>query len=275
MPASRQVKPPYKSLRRRVLAALSAVEKPLYVHGIRSTRKLSLPDFLGIGTQKAGTTWLWENLRVHPELFLPDKKELHYFDWNFYRPLTYYARYFEPAGGKVKGEITPNYCALPPERVAFIARIMPDAKLVLFLRNPIERAWSRAVMVLVRKRGRAFDDITEEEWIAQLTSKRSIARGNYPRMLHEWDQHYRDEQLYVAFFDQIVRQPRELLAEVFEHLGVSTDVNWDDFPYNQVIHQGEKAAMPEKIRRLLEDMYRKDIEVLHQRFGQRVAHWRM
>ena len=67
----------------------------------------ALPHFLGIGAQKAGTTWLAENLRCHPEVFLPERKELHWLDHKFERPLSDWAAHFADAGERKRGEITP------------------------------------------------------------------------------------------------------------------------------------------------------------------------
>ena len=78
------------------------IEKWWYSTWPGAADRLPLPDFLGIGAQKAGTTWLWENLRRHPEIFVPDKKELHYFDNKFDQSLRYYTRRFEAARGRVR-----------------------------------------------------------------------------------------------------------------------------------------------------------------------------
>ena len=75
------------------------VERALYRYGLLSPARVPFPDFLGIGAQKAGTTWLHENLRRHPELFLPEEKELHYFDRQWVRPLRHYSAAFREAGG--------------------------------------------------------------------------------------------------------------------------------------------------------------------------------
>lgn len=101
------------------------------------------PDFLIIGSQKAGTTSLYHALRLHPEVFVPEKKELNFFflEDEYARGLDYYARYFEPApaGIKAVGEASPGYIC-HPETPARIAAALPDAKLVLTVRNPIDRA---------------------------------------------------------------------------------------------------------------------------------------
>ena len=122
--------------------------------GWRPRRVAHLPDFLGIGAQKAGTTWLHENLRCHPELYLPDAKELHYFDWDFHQSLRSYAEHFRDGADRVKGEITPGYSILSSIRIALIKDLMPDLRLLFLVRNPISRAWSQALMNLVGRTNR-------------------------------------------------------------------------------------------------------------------------
>jgi hypothetical protein len=257
-----------------VRRAGSFVEKRLYAVGLRSTRGLTLPDFLGIGAQKSGTTWLYANLRQHPELFLPDLKEVHYFDWYFIAGLRQYAELFQPAGQRLKGEITPSYGVLPLRRIAFVRAIMPDVRLVLLLRNPIERAWSQAVMNLVKIAGKPAEQVTEDEFIAHLEHERVVQRGDYLTMLNNWQRFFPAEQLHVRFFEDIAERPQELLRAIFRHLGVSSDVDFSQFPYRQVVFKGVEVPMPDRVRRLLEDRYRADIEALYRRFGPPIAPWR-
>src|SRR5688572_18044644 len=85
---------------RKVLTPLYYSEKVLIAHGFISSTKLILPDFLCIGVQKTGTSWLYQNLRLHPDIFMPDRKELDYFNntYRFYSfPLSYYSDYFANA----------------------------------------------------------------------------------------------------------------------------------------------------------------------------------
>ena len=68
------------------------------------------PAFLGIGVQRAATTWVYECLRAHPEVFLPDLKEVHYFDENYELGANWYASHFpESVRERTLGEITPSY----------------------------------------------------------------------------------------------------------------------------------------------------------------------
>jgi hypothetical protein len=253
--------------------------------------RLALPQFLGIGAQKAGTTWLAENLRRHPEVFIPERKELHWLDHKWERPLSDWARHFAGAGDRVRGEITPAYGILPPERIRFLRRVDPDVRLLLILRDPVERAWSHAVMDLAERRGRPPEAVPETEYLAFFDSEVAVRRGDYLAILDRWLAVFPPDQLWVGFFDAIREEPRRLLKEVFRHIGVSVDVDWETFPFAQRISPavsqdrkghalrvesggGERAACPPAVRDWLARRYAADLEKLAERFGAPAARWR-
>ncbi len=102
----------------------------------------SKPAFLGIGAQKSATTWLYDILSDHPDVCLSEQKELdffsHYFDFGY----QWYERQFPVHGAEcIAGEVSPSYFHSPavPERVHAYA---PDIKLILLLREPVQRAIS-------------------------------------------------------------------------------------------------------------------------------------
>ncbi|MEL6539123.1 MAG: sulfotransferase [Bacteroidota bacterium] len=141
------------------------------------------PDFICIGAQKAGTTWLHHQLNQHPEVWMPPVKELHFFDqqdvsrriYLLFRKgrrkrttinqlrrvvrgdeprwmLTYlftkrtpsnYTKLFYPQEYQISGECTPAYARLELEAVAKIAQLEPQPKIIYLLRNPVDRAWSQ------------------------------------------------------------------------------------------------------------------------------------
>lgn len=111
---------------------------------------LRLPDFVVLGAQKAGTTSLHAALQRHPQLFLPAQKELHYFSNHSERPLSWYAAHFAPARPQQHcGEVTPYYLFHPevPQR---LAAALPDARLIVLLRDPVERTLSHYFHALRR-----------------------------------------------------------------------------------------------------------------------------
>ena len=257
----------------RIRWALGGLEKRLYRAGWLRRQGLCLPDFLGVGAQKAGTTWLYENLRRHPQIYLPVPKEIHYFDWNFHRTLRWYARHFEPGVGRIKGEITPGYSILTRKRIDFVHWLMPDVRLLLLIRNPMERAWSQALMNLVKKPRRDFATVPEKEFCDHITSARSVMRGDYLTIVDSWLSRYRPDQLLILRFEEIREQPRELLCRVFQHLGATTDIDWASLPFDQVIFQGVGVPPPPAIRDFLRDMYRNDLERIVERFGGELRAW--
>lgn len=101
------------------------------------------PHFLGIGTQKGGTTSLYRLLRQHPQLYLPEPKELHYFSLHYGQGPDWYARHFQAAKPwQRRGEITPYYLFHPevPQR---IHRLRQNIRLLVLLRDPVARTLSQ------------------------------------------------------------------------------------------------------------------------------------
>lgn len=275
---------------------MSRFEKLAYAYGLNSTASLTLPDFLCIGFRKSGTTWLYENLHFHPEIYLPPYKNVRYFSNNYTDPLVSYAEHFRPGRGKVKGDFSNNYSFIPSRRVRFIHQIMPKLKLIVLLRNPVEREWSEFIHN-VTDAGEKVKNLSEPEILARLEKSALLKAGGYNAVLDKWLSHFPEEQVFVGLRDDIKRDPKQLLSDVFTFLGVSTDVDWSAFPYEAVIvppvnkeYQFEgydpwrgvqvqnytSAAndMPKVYRTFLTEKLEPELERLSQRFGSRVDHWR-
>src|SRR5918992_1234170 len=110
-----------------------------------------LPNFLIIGAAKAGTTSLWAYLREHPQVFMAEPKELHFFvaASNWKRGLGWYESHFDRAKGSVAvGEACGAYSRFPTHRgvPARIAGVVPDARLIYLVRHPIDRMVSNYVL---------------------------------------------------------------------------------------------------------------------------------
>ncbi|KPQ17782.1 MAG: Sulfotransferase domain [Rhodobacteraceae bacterium HLUCCO18] len=183
------------------------------------------PDFLIIGAEKAGTTWLHDVLRAHPDLFLPDTKELHFFnrfdsngreiDTYARRGLGWYERHFEAAErGKPAGEATPLYLCDPaaPRR---IRRTLPEARFIVLLRDPVSRTWSHYRMA------RAKGHITED--LATLIDRRDariVGRGLYAAQLDRWFALFPRERFLILFFEQVMAEPQAALTRIAAWLEV-------------------------------------------------------
>ncbi len=233
------------------------------------------PDFIGIGAQKAGTTWLDRNLRAHPQVWMPKRKELHYFD----RGITdtgasndeWYASIFEPGGGHVTGEITPAYSMLDQSRVAHVYRIMPHAKIIFFMRNPIERAWSQAVMHFSRAKGQKIESVAEKRVRKHFARKGSRLRTDYLRILDRWREFFSEGQIFVGFLEDIHFYPKDLLRRLYSFLGV--DPSFESPGVGQTIHSRSAGKMSTQLGAYLASVYRDDLRRLHQRFGGYASFW--
>ena len=114
-------------------------------------------SFLVIGAQKAGTSWLHTMLRKHLQLWLPDCKELHFWDWNHSKGLQWYSQQFftsrnvllEITNSQVfLGEITPCYAVLKDHHIQEIKMLFPRVKIIFVAHNLVDRAWSALCMEL-------------------------------------------------------------------------------------------------------------------------------
>ena len=137
----------------------------------------------------------------------------------------------------------------------------------------MERAWSQALMNLVKKPGRAFSAVTEAEFLDHIASERSVKRGDYLTIIDNWLSRFRPDQMLIGRLDEIRERPRELLRRVFQHLGVRTDLDWASLPFDQVIFKGVGVPPPPSVRDALREMYRHDLQQLVERFGSAVRHW--
>ena len=175
-----------------------------------------LPTFIGIGAQRAGTTWAYNCLAEHPQVFMTRKKEQHFFYVNYSRGLDWYAAQFAGAGSAVaRGEITPDYL-YHPEALANIARDLPDARLFVILRNPIDRAVSAYALHAQRYAGQSFAQ-------ALVTDDELIDRGRYARHLANVFGLFPRSRCALFFYDDLVERPLQFVRELYQYVGVDAD----------------------------------------------------
>ena len=156
-----------KQLRRELRARKRRTEAPWDPTLPKAPPKVetgALPDFLVIGEKKCGTTYFYDLLTRHPYVEPAASKELHYFDAHFEEGTDWYRRCF-PAprwiGGRrtITGEATPVHDLDAPERMA---GVVPDARLISLLRNPVDRAYSDYQQVRAREGNRPFEEAVGE-----------------------------------------------------------------------------------------------------------------
>jgi hypothetical protein len=222
---------------------------------------------------QGATTWLFENLRRHPQLFVPSSKEVRFFDRKFYRSFEWYRSTFDEAGDRRRGEITPAYCILPSERIGVLASLLPDVRLVLMLRHPVQRVWSAARRILGHLGRRNLDGVTLEELEGVLARPGVHARTDYPAILDRWQAHFPKDQLLVQFTEEVAQDPVEVLRKVFRHLGVDDDPDWGLFEPEAGVNRNPRRDIPAELEAHLRDRYQGVVDEMRRRFGPQLACW--
>lgn len=109
------------------------------------------PHFYCIGAQKAGTTWLRENLRKNPNFYFGHFNEIHFYTHYYQFGWDWYFNIFSGCKENQKtGDITPNYCLLKEETIKLIYEKIPNLKIIYILREPIDRAFSGIKMRMIQ-----------------------------------------------------------------------------------------------------------------------------
>ncbi len=283
-------------------------------------------DFMCIGAQKAGTTWLYEMLRPHPQLWLPPLKELHYFDRspayssnNFLlsdRPLQrlfsrkahnrefrqklrqvlrvawarrscatfswamrfgvgvvndeWYRSLFARTS-LLRGEITPSYTMLDLHDVTRVQRLVPELKVILLLRNPIDRAWSQIRHDWAHG---VFHGIDNFDQVCQfIDSPHQVLRSDYLRTLGIWETHFPPEQIFVGFHDDIAECPETVLSAILRFLDCDPSLGVKLGELQKRVHVSKEKEMPARVRRYLATKYHDDLVTLAARFNRHPKAW--
>jgi hypothetical protein len=171
-----------------------------------------VPNFFYIGTSKAGSTWIYNVLLHHPSVYMVPGKGLHFFDNHYERGLEWYLNHFGPPNDKlIIGEVSHGYLysKLACER---IAQLNPDAKLMVCLREPVDRAFS-AYLHAVKN---AQFDGSFEDALEQMPSL--IERGRYSTYLASYIEKFGRHKIHVAIFDNLARNPKEFATQLLSFL---------------------------------------------------------
>ncbi len=237
----------------------------------------ALPDYVIIGAMRCGTSRFYGLLNNHPFVKRAAVKELHYFDQpeRFEKGIEWYRKCFPPPEWQdghrtITGEATPRYLFEPsvPERMA---QVVPEARLIVLLRNPVDRAYSQYhKSVRNGRESRSFQETVEEE-LALLNTADSpihpdpadspdraynqLARGIYVDQLVRWREYFDEEQMLVIKSEDFFKHQADTLKLVQEFLGL---------PYREIEIPSRKTSrqstyeyepMDPAIRQRLEDFF--------------------
>lgn len=174
-----------------------------------------LPNFLYIGPDKAGSSWLHEALLQHPQICLSPAKDLYFFDRYYDRGLGWYAAQFKQAGAQhlVVGEVCPDYLA-EPLAADRIQECLGDVRLMVTLREPSSRAYSS--YLYMRKHGLGPHTFRR----ALETFPDLLEHGRYATQLRRFRDYYDKGLLHISLFDELQADPQNFLDGVTDFLGL-------------------------------------------------------
>lgn len=250
-----------------------------------------MPDFLIIGAQRCGTTSLFRHLVMHPCVAPPLTKEIHFFDYNFDSGLRWYRAHFPLLGRRilarrrgqplVTGEASPYYLLHPlaPERVR---RLLPDVKLIVLLRNPVDRAYSQyhhnlakgveplsfeAAIDAERSRVEGESERTaagDGRYVSVSHRKHSyLLRGIYVDQFRAWMTHFPPHHWLVLRSEDFYADPGAVLRQVLAHLGLP-DWQPPEFPRHG---RQDYAVLEAATRRRLLEFFEPHNQRLYEHLG--------
>lgn len=173
--------------------------------------------------------------------------------------------------GLVSGEITPSYSILNTEDIERMKQLCPSAKIVLLVREPVERAWS--AMRFYKRIGRYRGELdSESDVLAVLSQEEHRRRGDYASILEDFTRFFRPSQILICFYDCLKDNPEQLLADIYSFLGVP-HISGDERQLFAKRNVSPTHNMPSEIRDWLVDTYEPSMEILATKYGGYFTRW--
>lgn len=231
-------------------------------------------DFIGLGAQKAGTSWIYACLYEHPEICMP-YKEINFFsrERNWKKGLNWYRGRFKTCPkNKFKGEYSTSYLdsATAAKR---IYNNFPDAKLIACLRNPIDRAFSNYINGI--KRGRVPKNWSFEDALRKDKKENYLEQGFYYKNLQYYLKCFDRDKILIIIYEDIKKDPLKFIQKIYKFLNVEESfvpsllesrINIARTPkfvfVDRIIHHTAKFLREKKLHKLVWWVKKKNIPTL-------------
>ncbi|WP_422080642.1 sulfotransferase domain-containing protein [Ulvibacterium sp.] len=193
----------------------------------------------------------------------------------------WYKSVFQLFGGGIRGEITPSYSMLKIEDIKQMHIMAPDARLILMLRNPVDRAWSHFRHTKKRIKGFSLDNVENSEIISFMKEEGQVLRSDYTRTIKNFTSVFPKEQLLIGFYDAVIDAPEQLLEEVIQFI-TSTGGKGDDSlktkdtnesGLNKVVNKSIELDCPPEVLAWLKENYHDMILDLANQYGGYFNKW--
>ncbi len=179
-------------------------------------------DFIGIGAKKAATTWIFECLKEHPEICASNKKETCFFSRGYHKGINFYKQYFKHCGNnKIIGEYSNEY--LSDEKSATrIKKHFPNVKIIVCLRNPVDRfishyLFNKSRKENIRNKTNYLAKKMKDEW---QNEKKLLNEGLYYKHLKKYFDLFPAKNIKILLYEDIKKNPQKFIQSLFEFLEV-------------------------------------------------------
>ena len=164
----------------------------------------------------------------------------------------------------MSGDISPQYLSLPVESITKIKELLPDVKVLIFVRNPVDWSWSFAKMSLIRNRG--WDEVPEHELLRFFTEYQAY----YPTvsLIDRWQFIFSKKQLFVGFYDKLCDNPQGFYDDICDFMKVDRHV-----PVLDQVNAGTATPMPNNVRSFLQSLWREEMTCLAKAYGSYPQRW--
>jgi sulfotransferase family protein len=227
-----------------------------------------LPDFLIIGAPKCATSWLQSALNQHPQVrMVPD--EIEFFSSHIDRPLQWYLAHFkelttqegakaaEPGQKLVIGEKSAGYCGISTSRIKLVHRLLPDARLILMVRDPVKRHWSHAKRYFSKEKSqeRGYRSLDSRQKLFEFF-KRTRRFSEFSKIIESWTKVYPPECLLVINQEEAFADPVGIFERALRHIGVEPDARMKMKKVSRnTKNSGPVVPMPDDVKAYLEKMF--------------------
>ena len=229
-------------------------------------------NFMGIGAQKCGTSWLYSALTAHPQITFPGGKEVHYWNRPGDRSLGWYTQLFADET-HLNGDITPAYAFLPLETIQTVHKALPDLRLIYLIRDPMQRAWSSARMALARAE-MTHEDASDQWFIDHFRSQGSLIRGDYETCIRTWRSVFPPEQLLIIRYETIATDPVGIANRCLNHIGIDRLYSQADRKQlEKKVFEGDGMPLRPKLSLALASLYSARIKSLSAYLAEDLSQW--
>src|SRR6266516_5227193 len=261
------------------------------------------PDFLCVGAQKGGTSWLYRQLEPHPDFWMPPVKELHYLDnlnrTKRFRPprtrderdvcslesiknlsaqsyidLESYGQLFRHKGPLLSGDISPAYSTLSDEIIERVVNYFPNLKVIFLARDPVERAWSQLSMGIRLGMISPFDVTNADEVIRNLLNPGVLLRSHPSKIVARWKRYVHPDLFRVYFFDDLEENPAELRRAILLFLGADPNKPSGRLkPDDNQDAKRDKLRFTDKVRSRVAQFFEQELKACAAELGGPAKQW--